>query len=324
MLVFAAADEDAVQTLIDETRRYLAWVSVQKDAAALNLDRAQERQVKESIEKGERTIGAQLDAAYHWALSPRQEGTGPLEWETILLRDNDLGSTGGLVQRASYRFQSQELLITSWSPIHLRRELDKYLWKEGQPHIAVKQLWEYLATYPYLPRLRDKEVLLATIRAGVVTRDFFGYATGVKEKGEYVGLAFGKQAPAVYYDDVSIVIRPEIAGEQKKAQGEIDTAAAVAGTGAVQVTTLGDTGKSVKAAKRFYGTIRLPPLRFTHEAGVICQEVIQHLEALLDTNVKVTLEITAENTQGFPPDVIRIVTENAKIFSVIWYWLFLL
>jgi predicted AAA+ superfamily ATPase len=314
MLVFAAADEDTVQVLSDETRRYLAWVSIQKDAVALNLDRAQEQQVREAVDKGEKTIEAQLDAAYQWALSPHQEGTDQLEWEAILLKGNDLGSTGGLVQRASYRLQSQELLITNWSPIHLRLELDKYLWKDGRPHISVKQLWEYLATYLYLPRLRDKDVLLATIKAGVFTRDFFGYATGVNEKGEFIGLTFGRPAPGVYYDDVSVVIRPEIAGEQEKAQKGLETAGAAAGaaTGAGKVTTLDDAGQPVKATKRFYGTIRLTPLRFTHEAGVIGQEIIQHLEALLGTDVEVTLEITAKNTQGFPSDVIRIVTENAK------------
>ncbi|NVM22696.1 MAG: ATP-binding protein, partial [Desulfobacterales bacterium] len=55
MLIFTVADEDAVQFLIDETRRCLAWVSIQKDSVALNLDRAQERQVREAVEKGDRT-----------------------------------------------------------------------------------------------------------------------------------------------------------------------------------------------------------------------------------------------------------------------------
>jgi len=58
----------------------------------------------------------------------------------------------------------------------------------------VKQLSEYLATYLYLPRLRDKEVLLATIKAGVVTRDFFGYATGGNRRWEICGCDVGQPA----------------------------------------------------------------------------------------------------------------------------------
>jgi len=321
MLVFAVADEDAVQILLDETRRYLAWVSIQKDSVALNLDRAQERQVRESVEKGDRTIGAQLDGAYQWALSPYQEGTGPLEWETVLLKGNDLGSTGGLVQRVSYRLQSQELLITSWSPIHLRRELDKYLWKEGQPHIGVKQLWEYLATYPYLPRLRDNEVLLATIKAGVATRDFFGYATGVRESKdaevpEYAGLTFGGIPPGVYYDETSVLIRPEIAAKSIK---KTEMEAEVTGQESTKVETeVIGTGVKVKgevtvsAPKRFYGTVHLNPMRLSSEAGTIGQEVVQHLQAILGADVKITLDIEADIPDGVPDQVVRVVSENAR------------
>lgn len=316
MLIFTVADEDAVQILIDETRRCLAWVSIQKDSVALNLDRSQERQVREAVEKGDRTIDAQLDAAFQWALSPRQEGTGPLEWETILLRGNDLGSTGGLVQRTSYRLQSQELLITSWSPIHLRRELDQYLWKDGQPHIGVKQLWEYLATYSYLPRLRDSEVLLATIKAGVVTRDFFGYATGVKEVKdsevpEYIGLTFGNVPPGVYYDESSVVVRTEVADQQLRRLGaaveEKPPTEKAEGIGPAETGVAG-----VAIPKRFYGSIRLNPLRLAGDAGTIGQEIVQHLQGLLGADVEITLDIRVDIPDGIPDQVVRIVSENAR------------
>jgi hypothetical protein len=43
MLVFAAADEDALQNLKEETSRYLAWESIQRDSDSLNLDQNQRR-----------------------------------------------------------------------------------------------------------------------------------------------------------------------------------------------------------------------------------------------------------------------------------------
>ncbi len=323
MLVFAAADEDAVSTLVEETRRHLAWVSVHKDAETLNLDRTQRRQVKEAVEKGDQNIQAQLDAAYQWALSPKQEGTNPLEWEVISLKSADLGSTGGIVQRVAYRLQSQELLILNWSPIHLKRELDQYLWKDDQPHITVKQLWTYFATYPYLSRLRDKDVLLETIRSGVVTRDFFGYANGTTEDGGYEGLTFGRPAPGVYYDDTGVVIRPEVGEEhlRKAAQDEAEGAGESREykrkkrEGVIKNGDAADTGEQQAVAappKRFYGTVRLDPVRISSQAGSIGQEVLQHLAALLDSNVEVTLEIEAQTPEGFPDHVVRTVTENAN------------
>ena len=317
MLVFAAADQDAVQTLIDETRRYLAWVSIQREATALNLDRTQEQQVTESVESGDKTITVQLDAAYQWAFIPRQEGTGPQDWEIVSLRGGDLGSIGGLVQRVSNRLQGQELLILEWSPVHLRRELDQYLWKDDRPHIDVKQLWDYMATYPYLSRLRDKDVLLATIRAGVYSKDYFGYATGVTDDEEYTGLVFGSPPPGVYFDDASVVVRPEVAEEQVN-KGEPARPVGQPSTEgeAAEVTQGGDGTTSTPERpvnpRRFYATARLNPLRMSSDAGTIGQEVIQHIQALLDSNIEVTLEITAESQQGFPDNVVRTVTENAR------------
>ena len=270
------------------------------------------------MEQGEKTIAVQLDAAYQWALVPKQEGTNPVEWETIPLRGTDLGSTGNLVQRAAYRLQSQELLIVNWSPIHLKRELDQYLWKDGRSHISVKQLWEYFATYVYLPRLRDKDVLLATIRSGVFTKDFFGYATGTTDDGGYVGLTFGNAPPGVYYDDTGVIIRPEVAAQhlqQRREAATVDVAGAASPTlggtpGVVPPATAIRDASAV--AKRFYGTVHLNPLRISSEAGTIGQEIVQHLESLLGAKVEVTLEISAESPNGFPDNVVRTVTENAR------------
>ncbi|MDY6918241.1 MAG: DNA (cytosine-5-)-methyltransferase [Chloroflexota bacterium] len=65
--------------------------------------------------------------------------------------------------------------------------------------------------------------------------------------------------------------------------------------------------------KRFYATVHLNPLRMSSEAGTIGQEVIQHLEALLGSKVEVTLEVAAESpVDGFPDNVVRMVTENAR------------
>ena len=45
-------------------------------------------------------------------------------------------------------------------------ELDKLLWKERRD-IQIKQLWEYLCTYCYLPRLAGYDVLEKAIRQGL-------------------------------------------------------------------------------------------------------------------------------------------------------------
>ena len=54
-------------------------------------------------------------------------------------------------------------MITRWSPDNLRIELDSYLWRD-QPHVGMKQLWDYFARYCYLPRLFDQDVLIDAIQ----------------------------------------------------------------------------------------------------------------------------------------------------------------
>lgn len=55
----------------------------------------------------------------------------------------------------------------------------------------------------------------------------------------------------------------------------------------------------------------LQPIRLSRDAGTINQEVIQHLAALMDANVRITLEIEADVPHGVPESVIRTVTETA-------------
>ena len=69
---------------------------------------------------------------------------------------------------------------------------------------------------------------------------------------------------------------------------------------------------TVSAPKRFYGTVHLNPMRLSSEAGTIGQEVVQHLQAILGADVKITIDIEADIPDGVPDQVVRIVSENAR------------
>ena len=308
MLVFAVADEESTSALLDDVRRYLAWKSIVADAAVLGLDKPQVRQAEDSERNLDGAVQARLDEAYRWVLVPVQEGTNPIRWETVPIRAEALGAAGSIAQRASYRLQADGYLITSWSPVHLRRELDDYLWKDSRPHIGIKQLWEYYATYCYLSRLKDHNVLLATIKTGAASRDYFAYATSVAPDGRYEGLAFGQNPGTVYFDDAGVVVRPEVAEAQRpKTEGE--------DRGEKDGENKEDGGKEDKVGtkpKRFHGTVHLDPQRLASTAGKVGDEVVQHIEGLLGAKVDVILEISATVEGGVPDEVVRIVIENAK------------
>ena len=48
------------------------------------------------------------------------------------------------------------------------------------------------------------------------------------------------------------------------------------------------------------------------DTAAIANEVVQHLTALTGAQIKVTLEIEADVSDGVPDDVIRTITENCQ------------
>ena len=185
MIVFVAPDAGEWKSLESETRRYLAWDSIVQDADALNLDTNQRREASRGKQQSNETVGMRLNDAYSWLLVPTQEGTDPIAWEEARIPGTDENP----VAKAVRKVRSDEQLITQWSPALLKMELDRWLWTD-ESHISLRRVWECLATYLYLPRLRDSEVLLATVREGVKTKEF-GYANSVDDTGRYNGLQFG-------------------------------------------------------------------------------------------------------------------------------------
>jgi len=315
MLVFLAPDADRLPELEQAIRSWLAWTSIQQDEEQLNLDATTKRQVGRQIQMGEETITERLRETFCHLLAPAQEGTDKVEWSTSRPQGDDL------VGRVSRKLKNDQQMITAWSPALLRMELDKWLWKD-QPHLSVKQLWEYLAQYPYLPRLRDEQVLIAAIRdgAGSLTwKDYFVYAAAVREDGHYVGLMAGS-FPAVNLDNVSVLVKPDVAQKQRDEEAAVQPelgpdskpGAGTIGEPGAEVPTLPGTTPVPHALQRFHGTVELNPARMGRDAGRIADEIVAHLTSLMGAKAKITLEIDIEAPNGIPEDRVRIVSENCN------------
>ena len=206
MLVFIAADENDAEALNSAVREFLAWQSIHDERDELNLDAQQRRQVAASLKKADETVDLRLRSAYNWLLVPIQpEALGPIEFQTSRISGDD-----NFYDRAARRMRNDGLLIYEWSPDILRMELDRYIWsKERGWEVGLKQLWEYLAQYCYLPRLLDHQVLVKAVKDGVGRLDApFAYATGKSEEGHHTGLVI-RQLGTIYFDDSSILVHPD-------------------------------------------------------------------------------------------------------------------
>ncbi len=319
MLLFVAADAEQVPPLEQDVRHSLAWRSIVEDADALNLDTHQKNEARRGQERTEDLVGTRLNDAYCWLLVPTQERTNPMTWEAIRIS----GSQDNPVVKAWKRVRSDQLVIAKWSPTLLKMELDRWLWQDAQ-HVGLKRVWAVLTTYLYVPRLRDEDVLLESVREGIRSRDFFGFAASVGLDRRYQGLQFGAAGGSIYLDDKSMLVKPEVAAKQMQAdaeaaatarttyQPEQQPGASVRDPSIAQLPLASPVVSTSSRPKRFHGSVTLDATRVTRDVGQIAQEVVQHLASLVGANVQVTLEIHATLPDGAPENVVRTVTENCR------------
>ena len=331
-LVFLAADKTRLQDLDEAVRHYLAWSSILAEKETLDLSPHQVRQAETQKSAADGTVTARLPETYQWVLVPIQTTPqAPVTWQALRLSGQD-----ALAVRVSKKLRADELLLTGFAATRLRMELDRVpLWRGD--HVSVKQLAEDFARYLYLPRLADPSVLLAAIRDGIAlitwTQDSFAYADRYDEAaGRYPALRVGQHVSLIDTDAPGLLVKPDVAVRQLKAESEIEASVATKkgeSTSSDDVMILGnltDPGSSTTGSgstaskhnnqtarpKRFHGTVILDTTRVGRDVGQIAEEVIAHLSGLVGAKVKITLEVEAEIPNGVPDPVVRIVTENSR------------
>ncbi|MCB0207153.1 MAG: AAA+ family ATPase, partial [Anaerolineae bacterium] len=323
MLVFLAPDQTRLDELEDAIRQYLAWRSIDDEKEILNLDTFQRNQASTKHKDAGGTVDSRIRETYIWLLSPHQEDAqNPASLE---IEETRLGGQDALAVQASRKLKNEEWLITDFGGLRLRLAMDRYNLWAGSNRVGLKQLWEYFARYPYLPRLLDDNVLLGAVQDGIgqiTWQENFAYADGYDDKANrYLGLKAGERS-SVRMDSSSLLVRADVAARQIQADqqaravasGQTPPAVSVA-TGSVAVAEGDQPAPSTPAEKklhRFYGVVQLDALRVSSDAAKIAEAIIQHLEGLPDAEVDITLEIQARLPDGAPENVVRTVTENAR------------
>jgi hypothetical protein len=314
MLVFVAPDKARLEELRDAARWYLAWKSVHDEHEELNLDALERRQAETQTRHFDEAVTQRIGETFVWMLTPRQEAGKPeVTWE-----QTRVSGTEPIPIRVSKKLRVEEGLITEYSSARLRMDLDRVpLWKGD--HIEVKELWSYYARYLYLSRLRDSRVLAEAVQNGVASttweQDAFAYADAWDDAaGRYVGLVVGG-VPYVLVDGVSVVVTPEAARRQLEAEAPAPVPGGVPVPGPAPASGPGEPGPAPQeeaVVRHFFGVKSLDPKRVSRDADQVAAEVVKHLVGLVDAEVEVKIEISANAPDGVPDDVVRTVTENAK------------
>lgn len=329
MLVFLAPDRSRLVELQEAVAQYLAWKSIHDERESLNLDSFQRNQAGTRTEQADETVDARIRETYIWLLVPGQND--PRDPHSLAWSESRLQGPESLAVRASRKLVSNEQLVTTFAPLRLVMEMDRFNLWQGREHIGLQQLWEYFARYPYLARLRDQNVLLECVRSGVALitwQENFAFAGGWDgERKRYLNLAAGAPVGQIALDAHCLLVHPAAARRQLDA----DQAAAQPQPSPAPG---GDTGPGrqggmseghqpgsapqprpaprEKKLRRFYGSVALNPMRLGRDAGTIGEEILQHLSSLMGADVQITLEIQARLPEGAPDGVVRTVSENAR------------
>jgi hypothetical protein len=322
MVVFVAADTARLDELRDATRSWLAWRSVLADKVELELVPQQERHAQTQVAHFDETVAQRIGETFVWLLAPRlaDPKSAEIEWEVTRVTGAD-----AIPVRVSRKLRNEEGLVTEYAGTRLRLDLDRVpLWRGD--HVGTQQLWSDYTNYLYLPRLRDRTVLIRAIENGIAqlgwVQDTFGYADAYDEgEKRYRGLVAGSHS-TVLVDGSSVVVKPKVA----KAQLDIDTAppgeapggnepegdGPVSPPGGDGLDGNGPVEAPAALPTRFFGSVGVDATRLGRDAGQIADEIVSHLVGLVGADVEVTIEIAAKRDQGFAEDVTRTVNENAR------------
>jgi hypothetical protein len=332
-LVFLAADRVRLQDLDEALRTFLAWDSILNERETLNLSPFQVRQAETQYRAADQTVDARLPETYCWLLVPVQEVLqSSITWQALRLTGTD-----ALAVRAFKRLQYEEMALNRLGATILRGYLDKIpLWRGD--HVAVRQLVEDFATYLYLPRLADPDVLIRAICDGIALltwhAETFAYAERYDEQtGQYAGLRAGERI-TLTGDGGGVLVKPDVARRQqeadtREARPAVSSEKGATNPGAPHSSPLTPHSSPLTphsspltphsspltphaTPRRFYGTVHLDPNRVGRDAGRIAEEVIAHLIGQPGAQVTVTLEIEARLPDGFSDNIVRIVIENGR------------
>ena len=310
-LVFLAPDEQRLSELESATRLHMAWSSIAEGVGELDLTQSQIKRAQAKQREFDETVNARIRETWIWLLAPSQpDPKAEIEWAATRLQGQD-----ALVSRASRKLVNEEGLITKFGPARLSIPLNQYLWGDAN-HINTKKLWEYFATYLYLPRLRDSAVLAEAIEEGInqLVCDHFAYAEAYDEANDrYLGLK-ATGGGSVVIDSSSMLVKPDVARAQLDAERPKEGVVPTAGSapGPTPAPGPGPEPQEPELPKRFFGTVEVAADRAGRDVGRIAEEVLQHLTVLPGSKVRVTVEVEADVPEGVPEDAQRVVNENCQ------------
>lgn len=318
MVVFLAPDMDRLAELDQATRSFLAWKEIVEKANELNLTPQQLAQAGEKRDQFSHTVDDRLALTYQWVLNPAAPDPGsPFELDEVKID----GQAGSLADRVAKKLGSAGAYSTEHAARSIRLALDSKVpaaWSDG--HISVGALWSLYAQYPYMPRLRSRDVLIDAMdnQPLLWQMESFAVADAVDDTtGRYTGLWFPGETGRSPITDATLIVEPGRAGVQRAA----DQAARRDYDSTSDSPQLEDSNQDAdekqppatltkRAATRYVGSVPINADRYSADFAKVAAEVLANLAASGAT-LSISLAVDAVLPDGFTEQQLRTIRENA-------------
>ena len=331
MLIFIAAEQRQLDNVKDAQRASLAWAEIVRETQRLNLTQSDSALAAAKAKEASDTLKTRMKEAWCYLLYPVQEtAQSDVEWMSAKVPAQD-----GILARAGKKLVSDQGIWPELGPDNLNRQLEKYIWSD-KPHLHLRDLWEYLNRYVYLPRIQNRAVLTRSVLAAVsgMLPGPFAYAERWEEaKDAYAGLVISGAAGAqIVIDDASVIVRPEIAerhqarnikppldAETERPGGGDGTGTAIGSAPATgNLTGAGPTTPIIEVnPTRFVGTVMISADRPARDIHQVVEAIVEQLTTLPGSEVSLKLEIDAEVPSGLDRAKVRTLLENASTLGFI-------
>lgn len=313
MVVFLASDVNRMEELETAVRDYLGWSHVMDAADELDLTQNQKNQATDKKRQAHETVDARLLGAYHWALVPEAPDPGS---PFVMNATKAEGQSTSLAERVSKRLGADGKLAIQQAAAAISLWLNRLpkLWESG--YISVGDLWRQYTTYPYMPRLRDRSVLIRGIADQPLLWQHEGFALALSYNGErYEGLRLPSDGDFGQITDSMLLVKPDVALAQREREKPSTTDISGGGDERQPEVDRGP-GTDTRPPKAdyvfFFGSKTLDASHYGLDFKKLMDEVLQHLAATPDVNLKVRVEIEAEAVHGFSDFQVRTVSENSN------------
>jgi predicted AAA+ superfamily ATPase len=321
MLAYLAADSKRLEELMEAVRDFLAWQNITGRIEEMNLSQQQAKQAITRRDQAEEGVKLRISQSFIWAIVPEQpEPSKPIIWTV----EKSEGQETSLTLRTSEKLIRAGLFTDVASPRMIRMDLDSKLikvWESG--HVNVGQLWSLYSSYPYLARMKNRQVLADAV-AGALNlilfdEEGFALAEGFDSKnGKYLGLTIpGAAGVFGAISDQTLIVKPDVASNQVKETASTEAKSnqettIVGETESPETQPIPETQNRPAEKKRYFGVFQVDAERYGRDLNRLSQEVLQHISSLDNVDLEISIEIQAKSGQGFPQEKMRVILENAK------------